>query len=451
MEKYNQIQNDFFHSALEKTNAFQDLNQVVSSLNNSQNLLVKRIDFQSMKNWYIDQDTSNIVHSTGKFFKIEGIQVKTNFYEISMWDQPIINQPEIGILGIIIKKFNGALYFLMQIKCEPGNINIAQIAPTVQATFSNYTQVHKGKKTLFLDYFFDPKIKTISDRLQSEQGARFFRKRNRNIIIEVESDLEIPDNYIWLTLYEIKQLLKIDNLVNMEARSILSSIVYKDESFEICTHFGKSILLSMKSLNGFYNEAEVNSWFVNLKTIYKLNTKLIPLSDIREWISSDDEIRHKTNKYFSVIAIDVQAGDREVMTWSQPLVKPSSIGIIGFLVKKINGVLHFLVQGRVEVGYIDIVELAPTVTTLNYSSLFAEFFFHADEKTIRFSTLLSEEGGRFYHAQNKYMIVELDDDENISLPTNFCWMTLAQIMMFLKWGNCISTEMRSLLTCLDIS
>lgn len=451
MEKSNQIQTDFFHSALEKNNILQNLNQIITSVSNSRSLLVKGIDFQSMRGWYIDQDTSNIVHSTGKFFKIEGAQVKTNFYETFAWDQPIINQPEIGILGIITKKFNDILYFLMQIKSEPGNINIAQIAPTVQATFSNYTQVHKGKKTMFLEYFFDPKVKVISDRLQSEQGARFFKKRNRNIIIEVRNDFEVPNSYVWLTLYDIKQLLKTDNLVNMESRSVLSSIEYKDKPSEIHNDFGLDVIFSMKSSNGFHSETEVISWFANLKTIYKLNTKLIPLSDINEWIFSDDEIRHKTNKYFSVIAVDVQAGDREVMTWSQPLIKPSSTGIIGFLIKRINGILHFLIQGKVEAGYIDIVELAPTVSTSQYNAQFIQFFLKAEEKITKVSTLLSEEGGRFYHAQNKYMIVELKEDDDILLPINYIWMTLGQIMMFLKWGNCVCTETRSLLACLDIS
>lgn len=451
MENYSQICTDFFRSALERASIFQSLSQRIVSIDDSCALSVKKINFEFMKNWYVDQIAWNITHSTGKFFRIEGMRVKTNFCKICTWDQPIINQPEIGILGIIIRKIDNIVYFLMQKKSEPGNINITQIAPTVQATFSNYTQVHKGKKTSFLDYFFDPKRKIIFDSIQSEQGARFFKKRNRNIIIEVESKLEIPDNFGWFTLYEIKQLMKIDNLVNMEARSVLSSIAYKNESFESCSNFGRDILVSMSTKNSLYGDFEIISWFANLKTIYKLDAKLIPLSEVREWLFFDDEISHISNRYFSVIAVEVEAKDREVTTWMQPLLKPSVIGIVGFLTKKINGILHFLIQGKVEAGYIDTIELAPTVSTSRYDEQFADLFLKAEDKNVRFSALLSEEGGRFYHAQNKYMIVELKEDDDILLPINYIWMTLGQIMMFLKWGNCVCTETRSLLACLDIS
>jgi len=62
-------------------------------------------------------------HNTGKFFSIQGIDINTNFGIKYKWQQPIINQPEIGFLGIIVKKINGILHFLLQAKIELGNIN----------------------------------------------------------------------------------------------------------------------------------------------------------------------------------------------------------------------------------------------------------------------------------------------------------------------------------------
>ena len=50
--------------------------------------------------------------------------------------------------GIICKKINGKLNLLMQAKIEPGNVNCVQISPTIQATKSNFTQVHGGKLPL---------------------------------------------------------------------------------------------------------------------------------------------------------------------------------------------------------------------------------------------------------------------------------------------------------------
>ena len=42
----------------------------------------------------------SIFHSSRRFFKIVGIEVKSNF-DGKNWDQPIIVQNEQGILGII--------------------------------------------------------------------------------------------------------------------------------------------------------------------------------------------------------------------------------------------------------------------------------------------------------------------------------------------------------------
>ena len=47
-----------------------------------------------------------ISHNSKKFFKIIGLKVYTNFYKKN-WDQPIIVQNELGILGIIKNTKNG--------------------------------------------------------------------------------------------------------------------------------------------------------------------------------------------------------------------------------------------------------------------------------------------------------------------------------------------------------
>ncbi len=185
---------------------------------------VREIPLSSVKGWEIDTH-HNLRHVTGKFFTVEGIHVKTNTGTVKEWKQPVIHQPEIGILGIVCKKHEGILYCLMQAKAEPGNVNMFQLSPTVQATKSNYSQIHGGKLPLYLDLFLDTgKRKVIVDQLQSEQGARFFKKRNRNMIIEIPEDenIDVFENFCWLTIGQIKTLMTHDNIVNMNTRTVLS-------------------------------------------------------------------------------------------------------------------------------------------------------------------------------------------------------------------------------------
>ena len=55
-------------------------------------------NLSKLNNWKFNK--MKIYHQSKKFFQIVGIKVVSNFYK-SNWDQPIIIQNEVGILGII--------------------------------------------------------------------------------------------------------------------------------------------------------------------------------------------------------------------------------------------------------------------------------------------------------------------------------------------------------------
>lgn len=429
---------------------------------------VKQIPLDQMRRWSIEPKTGSVVHDTGKFFSIEGIHVETNWTSLTSWEQPIINQPEIGYLGILVQKRNGVLHFLMQGKIEPGNVNVVQISPTLQATKSNYTQVHKGVKPLFLEYFNgEKKVNVLLDQLQSEQGARFLRKRNRNIIVEVAEDekLEVPDNFIWMTLGQLKQLIKKDNLVNMDTRTVISGIPfgsYGTGTLEFFTSLSKTHRVNEFLLNSALNNEiylndfnKITSWITGLKSRYDLSVARTPLRSMTEWGFDGNCIKHKEGKYFSVIGVNVEIDNREVVSWDQPMIKPSQEGIIAFIVKPINGVYHFLVQAKLEAGNFDVIELAPTVQCLtgNYRTGFNEYsvpfineVLQARSENIWYSAMQSEEGGRFFHEQNRNMIIEVGSDFPINIPEKYCWMTLNQLSTFILFNNYLNIAARSLIS-----
>ena len=173
-------ENQFLNSALTQENPFVTTTKVMEWLKNRNeaiNVEVTKIPFEQLDHWFLDKKNGVLKHKSGQFFTIEGIHIKTNAVKQKEWEQPIINQPEIGYLGFITKEINGILYFLLQAKVEPGNVNNVQLSPTLQATKSNYTQVHQGNKPRYLEYFQNAtRDEIILDQLQSEQGARFLKK-----------------------------------------------------------------------------------------------------------------------------------------------------------------------------------------------------------------------------------------------------------------------------------
>lgn len=458
----------FFASSLTYKNQFQSFRTFKEWLKERcrpDEFKVDQVPLDEMEKWSLDAQGDCISHESGRFFHIEGVHVKTNFGGELEWDQPIINQPEIGFLGFITRVYNGTRYFLMQAKMEPGNINTLQISPSLQATKSNFSQVHKGRRPTFLEYFNgEKKVKILVDHLQTEQGARFFRKRNRNIVIEIDEDLVLPDEFCWLTLGEMKALLREDNVLNMDTRSVLSTIpLIEDSVIESLEPFDLFDLRSTLSANGkkflksFISKESVNttdnllSWYTSQMMKWELEVTKKPLTQldgwkVNKWAIEGDE------RFFSVIGVNVTAGTREQTHWMQPLLKDTHIGLLVFICQEIEGVLHFLVQAKVEAGNLDLIELAPTVSCSNYEYvktkqnrpfLFDEIF--EGKNHILFDSLQSEEGGRFYEIQNRNMIVEVPEGMKFDLPFNYAWMTLAQMKEFMRYGK-FNIEARSIIS-----
>ena len=452
-------------SLLTKTNPFnstEEIRQWIERRNREVEVKVERIPFAEMKKWHSEEDGS-IRHDSGRFFSIVGIDVQTDYGNNHHWRQPIILQPEVGYLGILTKEIDGVLYCLMQAKIEPGNVNCVQISPTLQATKSNYCRIHEGKSPNYLEYFVNAKPENIIlDQLQSEQGARFLRKRNRNIIIKVDEDVPVLEDFRWMTLGQIKELMHYDNMVNMDTRTVLSGLKISDyitplDGLRGMSQFGKDMILSCSTNHTYISTRDHLSWLTNLKARYDLIVNHCPIKDIPDWKKTESEIVRDDKRFFKIIGVNVTISNREVSSWCQPLVQPMQQGLCAFIIRKINGVYHFLIQAKLECGNFDVLELAPTVqcltgnipTDIDHQPEFYQYLMNANKEHIIFDTLQSEEGGRFYKEQNRNMIVEVDEDFPLEVPERYTWMTLRQIYKFLRFNNYLNIQARSLISALS--
>ncbi|WP_432843900.1 NDP-hexose 2,3-dehydratase family protein [Dactylosporangium sp. CA-092794] len=419
---------------------------------------VERIRFDQLVGWHRAPSTGNLAHDTGRFFSIEGLQLRTDAHPEGGWSQPIINQPEVGVLGILAREFNGVLHLLMQAKMEPGNVNVVQLSPTVQATRSNYTGAHRGQAVQYLEYFIGPRRgRVLADVLQSEQGSWFLRKRNRNMVVEVTGDVPVGGDFCWLSLGQVQRLLREDNMVNMDARTVLSCLPFTAVDTDGDGFRGAL----QRSIAGWPYErhtlVELISWLTDVRARRDFAQTPIPLNAVEHWVHEPDVIRHQDDRYFTVIAVDVRATAREVTRWTQPLFAPRSRSIIAFLVRRIRGVLHVLVHARVEAGSASIAEFAPTVQCdpANYTGAFAglrppflDVVAGAAPERIRYDVVQSEEGGRFYHAEIRNLIVEVGDDFPLDAPDDYRWMTVRQMTELLRHSNYFNVEARGLVACL---
>jgi oxidase EvaA len=471
---------DFLISSLTQRNPFNSTEEIAEWLDakRSRHLLkVQQIPLGKLRGWRFDPHTSDLSHDTGGFFAIRGLEVRTNSGPVKHWTQPIIDQPQIGLLGILARKISGIIYLLIQAKAEPGNVGGVQLAPTVQATRSNYTLLHGGRKTPFLEYFLNgTAAEILFDQHQSEQGARFYRKRNRNMVVRTCDDeiIEPHPDFRWVTLGQLKRLMRSDDTVNMDTRSVISTISYCPEHQIKCNGTNRDdlmncladsplvetppgeiqldMMLSACSQNqSRHSMDELLRIFSREKFQAELETRLIPLREVKDWVVSPQEIRHVRDLFFSVIGVRVAAQGREVEAWDQPIIRQNHAGIIGFLMRRFDGILHFLIQLKLESGNNDLLGIAPTVQCITGSyevgdlPPFVGEMLKPKHSRIIFDTMQSEEGGRFYQESNRNLLLLADDDSPLELPPRYEWVTLRQLKQLLAFNNFLNVESRSLL------
>ena len=430
---------------------------------------VRRIPFTELRGWQFEAASGDLVHESGHFFRVQGIRARCDFPAHLEFEQPIINQPEVGVLGILAKRFDGVLHFLLQAKMEPGNIDLVQLSPTVQATRSNYRRVHGGARPRYLDHFLGGHgDRVLVDQLQSEQGMFFLRKRNRNIIVETAGDVPLHDDFQWLTLGQIKQLLKQPHTVNMDTRTVIAAVPLVSTIAEAeaagcdvspdARMFADALVASTLAATGYQTIDAVLSWLTGIRSSAEVDSQPCALSAIRGWQRDDQELRREDGRYFSVFGVSVEADSREVPNWTQPMVQPVESGISAFVAKSIDGILHFLVQARMEPGVWNLIELGPTVQFLRGTPVDEERPpFMLDEVlsggapgTTRHRSTQCEEGGRFYRYATENIVFELDSRDDRPIPPSYTWVTLGQLNTLIRYGNHLNIEARSVLACLDV-
>lgn len=444
-------------------NSTEDLLSWIQELNDTTLVNIKECRINDGTMWFYDDYNGEVLNRKRSFFSIKGMR---HFEDgLFIGEQPIIIQPEIGYLGIICREIDGVLNFLMQAKIEPGNVNCVQISPTIQATKSNFTRAHGGNLPTYFEYFENSaKYKVIYDQIQSEQATRFYKKRNRNMIMIVDEEIEIYPNFKWMTLGQIKRLMGIDNLVNMDTRTVLSGIPLvttklKEEEFQEiqCLFTDSALYKSIFETNPEDTLPLIYQRINNYKMFRDVTVTTVPLNQLVDWKVDEYGITCKKQADFMVRYYDIEISGREVQHWIQPLFKAIGIATFGLITMQQDGVRKFLVRIKPEIGSFDKVELGPSVqwepSHYLYNDDLVEKLFRRhveNNEGIMVDVILSEEGGRFYHEQNRNVIIEVLNQEMENIPDGYFWVDYCTLNYLVQVNNCLNIQLRNLLALLKI-
>jgi len=410
-------------------------------------LKVETIPISNIKNWIFTG--KNITHEKNYFFSIIGVEVYSEQKKELVWEQPIILQQEVGVLGFIIQDAK----ILLQAKTEPGNVNGTQIGPSVQATVSNYMKVHGGEETKFLRYFLesDDSYECISNSVQLEHSTRFMNKSNQNSIIRLRSGYflnDIDDRFRWFEIRELLSLLEEDYLINTDTRSVLVSCNWGELTSNNIAFFSDLQHNGLKHwLNeSYYQKGSSTRIFEVLKELQnqnKYNFKIKDLDKLKNWSANEDVIYDNDQVEFVVKGFRVSATDREVSYWEQPLVHNLGLEKVVLYCQKKDGVLKFLLNAQIIIGMDKALVWGPSVQNIKEDGNIS-----FEGQTVLAECIQSDEGGRFYQSKCLYQIIELPERVKVTKSDMSYWASLSEIQNLVMQNKKTTNELRSVLSLL---
>ena len=375
-----------------------------------------------------------IRHASNRFFSVIGLTWEDCGER--QW-QPFIDQREVGTLGFVIRRLEGGNQLLCYAKVEPGNTGTVQIAPTCQATKSNLERIHGGKEPPYAKIFSAKQGKPAAGTLQSEQGTRFFNKRNLNTVFFCE-DIDIDDEqHQWVSLETFQRLLATDFVVNTDARSVICTSDWQ-QLFSRPLFTGNDPFTT--ELRASF-EAPVNSALTSEidQRVHALRSSsptvdVCPVDTMPGWRFNVDDTTTLSNGHKSILHIKTHSESREVTDWDQPIFSTHHMASQTLLCGREGGLLKFGFMLSWEPGLLNHVELAPGIFGAHPQGLSGAM--------TRLSVKQSDEGGRFYHDVTQYSILDIG---KIDGDRGLIWLTLSEVQLLLPSGY-FNNEARSALS-----
>jgi dTDP-4-dehydro-6-deoxy-alpha-D-glucopyranose 2,3-dehydratase len=426
---------------------------------------IEPITFGESKEWSFQG--GRLVHKSRGFFELVGLRAEARHPLLDGQAQLIIRQRTVAINGLLIRHAPTGCEILFQARVEPGNVGVMQLAPTVQSTEANYRQLHGGKPTVFIEHFVTDHAAFVCDVLQSEEGSRYHGKYNRNAVRLIDDEeIELPKQFRFVPFEYVRQAVEMPNVLNTDSRSVLFCLDWRYLAWPRAPFsLAGNVLATLLGASYHRSPSQIGTtpfeglaWLARLRAAASINTEIMPIDALENWLIEDDQITEKTPRLgFRARQFHVVATQREVPAWDQPLIDSGTRGRVVLLCQLRNDVLQFLIGAGYEIGFLEGVQLSATVVVppgQNEAFLPAAYRRLLDLAgpdaggTLIASCLQSEEGGRFFKDENQYQIVMLDPALEVSPSDEHRWMTLSQITELKAVPSVFSMELRCTLVLL---
>lgn len=199
---------------------------------------------------------------------------------------------------------------------------------------------------------------------------------------------------------------------------------------------------------------DLRAWLDGARRSCDMQVRQIALPQSREWVYDGGALRHLRGAFFRVVGATVHRNGERWTDSDQPLIDQAEVGILGFLVRTVDGSSEILIQAKPEPGNVGLVQAAPSVqaTESNYrqrhggkATPFLEYFRSPGDRSVLSDGLQSEQGTRFLGKYNRNMVVEVAPGADLGDGPAFRWFAVEQLLPLLLDDHQVNTDARSIL------
>jgi dTDP-4-dehydro-6-deoxy-alpha-D-glucopyranose 2,3-dehydratase len=376
------------------------------------------IEIPAQSHWLIKDDC--LSHKSGGFFSLCGYRDERQDLEAL-----VLFQPQGAFNGMAIHCQNDRVYLLLQARVEPGNSRVVQYGPTVQSTPANYLRLHGGKKTAYLEFFFEYRagVKVLENSTQLDLGKRYFQKTKLLSYVQLEEMCQCEENTIWVPLDIVAGAIDNDNFLNTDLRSMIGVFDWDGLWREPVTNNPSNLTLPVKRQT-------------------KNSGSLVSLKQLNNWELTDKGIEPIGNVRTSAKLYKVTCTNREVAQWIQPLFLCEGTGSVSLYQRVRNGKKEFLLQKGKEFGVAGNTVYLPS--ELLYPG--EERQVSLPEGEVLIEMLQSEEGGRFLRNENRYQLIQIDGE--VELGDEYIWVSIPEFKTLLATSNMVAIQLRCIASLL---
>jgi oxidase EvaA len=162
-------------------------------------------------------------------FLFTGVEVLASAREVHRWGQPLCEATAVAAYVLLCQLREGALLFLLQVRAEVGLHSQVELGPSIQCSdaLCEYDEMYRGRPPLVDEWRASRDVGMLASCVQSEEGGRFLRAMHalEVVMLSEYERVSTPENYVWMSLGEVSQLLLAGKAVSNELRSLIACLL----------------------------------------------------------------------------------------------------------------------------------------------------------------------------------------------------------------------------------